>query len=88
MAPQDSGPIIEESGRGRVSDDLALFHMTSGGEPMTPDDRCLRLEEIVIKQNKKLAEIDKHLRILSWVAGFAGGGVAIVSLAGIISALF
>ncbi len=63
MAPQDSGPIIEESGRGPVSEDLALFHMTPGGEPMTADDRCLRLEEIVLKQSQEIERLKAHQEV-------------------------
>lgn len=68
MAPRDSGPIIEESGRGPVAEDLALFHMTPGGEPMTPDDRCLRLEEIVIKQSMEIERLKEHQETMeAWV---------------------
>lgn len=84
MAPQDSGPIIVESGKGKVPDDLASWHMTSGGEPMTPEDRCLRLEEIAIKMSREVEALKWHQEVVeTWInlatkIGFGAGVVMLV----------
>lgn len=46
MSPKD---IIYKTSRGSVPEDLAAWHMTAGGEPMAVEDRCLRMEEIVLQ---------------------------------------